>query len=129
MPKRRKPGGSSTSKLEYLEQEVQGEMKTTTYVWNPELKDEALALYLYGNSPVGIARRLKIPVETIRDWAGQEKWATKRAQIFKRAYEQSWLQIGNTAGIAQNNSSMKVSLRSLKEGRSLIGTNSRRLET
>jgi len=98
--KRKKPGKLPTTQLLYLQQEVEKHMNGFAYM--PEVKDKALSLYLLGHDVSAIAERMGLEVRVISGWVDTGKWASKRADIFKKVYQQSWGQIGNNAAIAQN---------------------------
>lgn len=102
--RRKEPGKSHDSKLAYLEQEVNSELVGATgYGWSPEVKDKALAMYLYGAETATISRKLGIESAIIGGWIRNGKWAVKRAEIFKRTYERTWASgLSNQAGVSQN---------------------------
>jgi len=96
---RKSPGKLPTTQLLYLDQEINKHM-TANYM--PEVKDKAMALYLLGHDVSAIAERMGMESRIIHSWVDTGKWTAKRAEIFKKAYQQSWGQIGNNAAIAQN---------------------------
>ena len=74
----------------------------TNMTYMPEVKDKALSLYLLGHDVGAIAKRMGLEVRVVSGWVDRGKWVSKRADIFKKVYQQSWGQIGNNAAIAQN---------------------------
>jgi hypothetical protein len=96
---RKNPGKLPTTQLLYLNQEINKHMSSR---YMPEVKDKAMALYLLGHDVSAISQRMGLEPRVISDWADKGKWVAKRADLFKKAYQQSWGQIGNNAAIAQN---------------------------
>lgn len=92
-----------TKKLEKQLSKVAEEVnKAVVYTYSPEVKDEALALYLYGHTPTYIGKKLGLDPGTITKWSQTGGWVAKRGELFQKAYQQSWAAVGNHAGIAQN---------------------------